>query len=106
MSEVNVGLHYYSHSNTNYSYSSDELNESNIVMLYWIIGIFGVIIGINLILFIIYFKEIIKNFYCVRIILRKKGKMVILGELNNKVIEEKFLITNEETNEETNEDDI
>lgn len=98
MSEVYVEHNHYAHSNTNYSGLSDGLTESNRVMLDWIIGIFGAIIGIELLLFILYFKEAIKQFCCRRA-LRKSGKMVILGELNSKETEKKELVTNEGINE-------
>ena len=100
MSEVYVD-NYHSHvgvdSNTNYS-RFNEIEESHRIMLDWIIGIFGAIIGIELILIIMYTKETIKK-YCCRRALRKSGKMVILGELNSKETEKKELVRNEGINE-------
>jgi hypothetical protein len=88
--------HHYAHSNTNYS-GLTELNNTNKLILEWLLGIFGSIIGIHLLVFIIYFKEAIKQFCCRRVI-RKSGKMVILGELNTSITEKKALMSNEETN--------
>ena len=95
MSEIYVNDHHSHvgvHSNANYSSLGDALDESTRIMLEWIIGIFGAIIGIELLIIIIYTKETIKKNCCKRAI-RKRGKMVILGELNSK-----------ETNEGINED--
>ena len=95
MSEVYVNghnSHVGVHSNANYSSLGDALDESTRIMLEWIIGIFGAIIGIELLIIIIYTKETIKKNCCKRAI-RKSGKMVILGELKS-----------EETNEGINED--
>ena len=95
MSEIYVNGHH-SHvgvHSTNYS-RLNEIEESNRIMLEWIIGIFGAIIGIELLVIIIYTKETIKKFCCNRA-LRKSGKMVILGELNSKETEKKELVINE-----------
>ena len=88
--------HYYAHSNTNYS-GLTELNKTNKLILEWLLGIFGAIIGIHLLVFIIYFKATIKQFCCRRVI-RKSGEMVILGELNTSITEKKALMSNEEIN--------
>jgi len=100
MSEIYVNDHHSHvgvHSNRNYS-RLNEIEESNRIMLEWIIGIFGAIIGIELLVIIIYTKETIKKFCCNRA-LRKSGKMVILGELNSKETEKKELVINEGINE-------
>lgn len=86
MSEVYVNGHHSHvgvHSSANYSSLGDAFDESTRIMLEWIIGIFGAIIGIELLIIIIYTKETIKKNCCKRAI-RKRGKMVILGELNSK----------------------
>lgn len=100
MSEVYVDNHHSHvgvHSNTNYS-RLNEIEESHRIMLEWIIGIFGAIIGIELLLIIVYTREAIKK-CCCRRALRKSGKMVILGELNSKETEKKELVRNEGINE-------
>ena len=101
MSEVYIEHHHYEERG-NYSGIHGGLDESNRIMLEWIIGIFGAIIGIELLLFILYFKEAIKK-YCCRRALRKNGKMLILVELNSK---EKKQNENEVSNEGINEDDV
>ena len=69
--------------NHNYTMMNDEINNNNKLLLDTIIGIFGGIILLNLLIAIYHFRESIKSL-CNRPI-RKQGKMVLLGEMSHKI---------------------
>lgn len=90
MSEVYIEPTYQSNSGTNYS-KFKEMHEQQTLMFDVIIGIFGAIIGLQL-LFTCYILRIsIHKFCCARPI-RKFDGMIQLGELSHKTEKEEELL--------------
>jgi hypothetical protein len=81
MSDQYVESHFYE--NNNYTKLNDNMNTHNKLLLDTIIGIFGGIILLNLLIAIYHFRESIKSL-CNRPI-RKQGKMVLLGEMSHNI---------------------
>ena len=69
----------------NYSDMNTELENQNKIILDVLIGIFGGLIIINMLILIYYFRETIKTI-CNRP-LRKIGKMIKLGEMTHETTE-------------------
>tara|TARA_X000001036_G_scaffold43665_1_gene34935 strand:- start:50 stop:340 length:291 start_codon:yes stop_codon:yes gene_type:complete len=70
----------------NYNYSdmnTDDLENQNKIILDVLIGIFGGLIIINMLILIYYFRETIKSI-CNRP-LRKTGGMIKLGEMSHEI---------------------
>tara|TARA_B110000008_G_scaffold31160_1_gene27931 strand:- start:451 stop:738 length:288 start_codon:yes stop_codon:yes gene_type:complete len=95
MSEVYIADNHHNDahiSRTNYT-ALEDMNNENKIMLDTIIGIFGAIIAIQLLVFSYYFRESIKKFCCARPI-RKFDGMVQLGEITHTVEKEEELLEN------------
>lgn len=82
MSEVYIEPTY-QRNNANYS-KLEDIQEQQTLMLDAIIGIFGAIIGIQLIFICYVFRMTINKLCCGRII-RKSGKMVQIGKMSHKI---------------------
>lgn len=82
MSDIYVDSQFHKN-NHNYTMMNNQINNKNKLLLDTIIGIFGGIIMLNLLIAIYHFRESIKSI-CNRP-LRKKGKMVLLGEMSHKI---------------------
>ena len=73
----------YRSNNYNYSDMNTELENQNKIILDVLIGIFGGLILINMLILIYYFRETIKSI-CNRP-LRKTGEMIKLGEMRHEI---------------------
>jgi hypothetical protein len=80
--EIHHDQDYRSHNN-NYSDMNIVLENQNKIILDTLIGIFGGLIIITMLILIYYFRETIKTI-CNRP-LRKTGKMIKLGELHHEI---------------------
>ena len=80
--EIHHDQDYRSH-NHNYSDMNTELENQNKIILDVLIGIFGGLIIINMLVLIYYFRETIKSI-CNRP-LRKTGGMIKLGEMRHEI---------------------
>lgn len=80
--------------NHNYSKLNDNIHQDNKLILDVLIGIFGGLIFINLLIVVYHFREFIKSL-CNRPI-RKQNKMVLLGEMSHNISDD--IIDNLENN--------
>ena len=83
---TDIAIHHdqdYRSNNYNYSDMNTELENQKKIILDVLIGIFGGLIIINMLILIYYFRETIKSI-CNRP-LRKQGKMIKLGEMTHKI---------------------
>ena len=74
---------YRSHNNNYSDMNTDDLENQNKIILDVLIGIFGGLIIINMLILIYYFRETIKSI-CNRP-LRKTGGMIKLGEMSHEI---------------------